>query len=85
MRNWFMGRAAQEQLTPLVNGAYVPPEFKNNIISHIYANVLFPEQAPVLLMVLGEPGIGKTFQVKQVCQHWGVHCELTSGATFQAG
>jgi hypothetical protein len=36
-----------------------------------------------MLLILGTPGIGKTFQVRQICKAMGVHCEVTSGATFQ--
>lgn len=85
MLGWGVGRGATKEvaLPAPPEGDYIPVDFEENVLSHIVSNQMYPREAPVLLLIIGAPGTGKTHQVERLCAKYGMHCEPTNGAEFQ--
>ena len=68
---------------------YIPEEFKEVVTKHVYRNVIanISDQwtAPLILVISGPPGVGKTYQVHRILEGLDLNIHEMSGAEFENG
>lgn len=67
----------------IYNGMYIPKRFRNAVLKHLllnYSSNFNNFSPPLLLGIQGPMGEGKSFMIKQICQHYDINCILISGA-----
>lgn len=64
--------------------AYVPKRFAARIAAHAYIGGLDATDTALILGIHGPPGYGKSFQVRQVAERWGMQC-VSIAASALAG
>jgi AAA+ superfamily predicted ATPase len=61
-------------------GIYIPPRFSEPLILHFVKNILAPTlEAPVLMLIQGPAGEGKTMQTLVTCARYGVDLIILPG------
>jgi AAA+ superfamily predicted ATPase len=63
----------QSPITLAAADALVPLRFVDAVVGHILANRLFPEVTPLILAIIGAPGTGKSWQVREVARKLSWH------------
>lgn len=63
---------------------YIPERFAHRVIRHAVAAACL-ERHPLVLMVQGPPGDGKSFQVRRTLESWGIEVFTRSSATLSGG
>ncbi len=58
--------------------------FSEMLYLHLFSNYLPVPNAPLLLGVHGPPGHGKTYQIEQLLQKWGVLAAYISGSELES-
>lgn len=61
----------------------IPSEFENEIKAHLAGNYLNLDGYPVILAIVGPPGMGKTSQSKEVLKRLGIQTFYLSAADFE--
>lgn len=66
----------------------IPKEFEEIVTKHVYRNAIAERidwNVPLILVISGPPGVGKTFQTQKVLEKLGVSLHEMSGAEFENG
>jgi AAA+ superfamily predicted ATPase len=56
-------------------GVFLPDRFIDAVAGHVLHNDLHPDIAPLMLAVIGPPGTGKSWQVREVARRHAWHVE----------
>ena len=65
--------------------AYISPEFKRQVFSHLYLNVTASpdDSTPLFLLIYGPPGEGKTFQLRHCLREFEIDQHAIDSTTVE--
>lgn len=65
-------------------GIVIPPRFTQQIDAHILGNMLDIDQYPLIMAIIGQPGMGKTYQLREYLCAVGVDIVSVSAADLES-
>ncbi len=63
---------------------FIPERFQKQIGAHLMGNYLNIDRYPLILAIMGEPGVGKTWQLREHLKSLGVECFSVSSADLES-
>lgn len=61
---------------------FVPEQFREAILLHVVKNFTVNVVAPLILIIQGRPGEGKSYLTREICAQSGIYVVTVSGATL---
>ena len=62
----------------------IPERFQKTVNEHLVGNILDLEDFPVILSIFGEPGMGKTFQLRKILEYNGFRVHSINAADLES-
>lgn len=62
----------------------IPKQFQKVVNEHLVGNILDLADFPVILSIFGEPGMGKTFQLRKLLEHYGFRVHSINAADLES-
>lgn len=62
----------------------IPKQFQKAVNEHLVGNILDLPDYPVILSIFGEPGMGKTYQLRKILEYNGFHVHSINAADLES-
>lgn len=62
----------------------IPKQFQKAINEHLVGNILDLPDYPLILSIFGEPGMGKTYQLRKMLEHHGFRVHSVNAADLES-
>ena len=62
----------------------IPKQFQKVVNEHLVGNILDLADFPVILAIFGEPGMGKTFQLRKLLEYYGFRVHSINAADLES-